>query len=97
VTDAADYPVSVWDVLARWAYTEIADAHSSLLYDGSPAAKALRSKRSAGVGFDALSAEERILLVSSWHGVRRLANVRAYRIEQWTRAQLMTVRLPLRG
>jgi hypothetical protein len=61
--------VPVSDVIARWAYTEIVHAHSSFFYDGSPAAEALRTKRSAGLEFDALSSEERILLFSEWHGV----------------------------
>src|SRR5262245_5232215 len=55
--------VSVRDVLARWAYTEIADGHCSGLYLRHAAIKALRMKRAAGISFHALSTPERTILV----------------------------------
>ena len=42
------------EVLARWAYSDIAGAHAAA-YDAAPEIDALRSKRRAGVGFHDLT------------------------------------------
>jgi hypothetical protein len=91
--------VSVRDVLARWAYTEILHAHSSAFYDGLPGIANLRQQRRRATAFEGLSESERNHLSQASCIVRRffaryLRDVRAYRLERWKKDELLKVRVP---
>jgi hypothetical protein len=91
--------VSIRDVRARWAYTEIVQSHSSSYYDRIPGINALRDRRTNSAPFDELSESERNSLSSACEDVREfftqyLKNVRAYLVEQWKTGQLLRVRVP---
>jgi hypothetical protein len=68
--------LTVQCVVARWAYSEIIGATSSIHYTGTPDIEHLRAKRSSGALFADLSATERDSLVRSWRTVR--GNLLAY-------------------
>jgi hypothetical protein len=90
--------ISVRDVMARWAYSEMVGAHFSPLYSTDPCVDAIKGKRSAGILFDQLSDMERNILFAEWSRVRSffaqfLEGVRGYRIEQWHRHQLALARV----
>ena len=91
--------VSISDVTARWAYSEILQAHCSPCYYNLPGVGVLREKRRQSIRFDDLSSEDRTVLSSRWRDVRGffipyLRGVAEYRVERWEKRQLLAVRVP---
>jgi hypothetical protein len=58
----ANHEVSLLEVQARWACSEIIGSNFSRFYDGSSDIASLRAKRSSGFPFDGLTADERYSL-----------------------------------
>jgi hypothetical protein len=91
--------ISISEVTAHWAYSEILQSHCSACYDNVPGVGGLRERRGKAVRFDDLSAEERNVLSAGWHAVRGffipyLQGVDGYRVERWRKGQLLAVRVP---
>ncbi len=62
-------PISLFEVLARWGYSEILDGTQAANYDG-PVIDALRDNRQQGVDFDDLTPVERYTLAFQCANIR---------------------------
>jgi hypothetical protein len=91
--------ISVFDVQARWAYSEITDAVSSADYDGVPDIDALRAARRAGTPFEKLSPTQRYDLARGCFFARPmlmayLLSVSSFVLSELTRADLEAIVIP---
>jgi hypothetical protein len=91
--------LSLIDVLARWAYSEILDARSSPYYNNLPGVAELRAKRRTGVPFKALPSSDRHQLASNCACVRGglwmfLTDVEHFREERLTKSQIAPFLVP---
>jgi hypothetical protein len=64
--------ISLLDVQARWASTEILDSNFERLYDNAYDIDALRQKRRNGLPFDQLTPQDRYSLAFQCYSVRPL-------------------------
>jgi hypothetical protein len=91
--------VSLLDVQARWAYSEILDSSFSRFYDGGRDIAALRAKRSRGFPFDGLTPDERYSLAFQCAAVRQgmvryLVGIKSFVEGRLTRSQLGNLSVP---
>jgi hypothetical protein len=91
--------VSLLDVQARWAYSEIVDSNFSRYYDGGRDISSLREKRSRGFPFDGLTADERYSLALMCAAVRQgmgryLVGIKSFIEGRLTRSQLGNLSVP---
>jgi hypothetical protein len=91
--------VSLSDVQARWAYSEIVDSNFQHFYDNAPMIDTLRSKRRSGESYWQLPHDERELLGSFCRRVRPnlmqyVASVAGFNEVSLSRHQLGVVQVP---
>lgn len=91
--------ITLLDVQARWAYSEITDSHFTGCYDNFADVDLLRAKRRDGVAFSSLSWTERYHLATMCFGVRLglmnfFIGVERYHVRQLTKAELAQLLVP---
>jgi hypothetical protein len=91
--------IPLFEVQARWAYSEILSVNAGSWYDNGHEIQALRSKRSAAISFSSLSENEKYNLAFTCASVRTnlmvfFTGIEGFDLTQLTRADLRNLIVP---